>query len=191
MVTNDFRTFFPKRDGKKTFWVYPLLKRPVITVASAVTPVPYKKIGLIGTEATVRSHYYQKRFPITSAVACPKLVASIEQGDLDLSELEYLSKDIEALLLGCTHFPLIQEHLPPIPLIDPSRALAESLPKTTGSSTFYTTGDPLQFHQRATIFSKRKKNPFSFSSEVSILLFIIVIFSRLYESKETYFADRR
>ena len=130
--------------------------------ASAVTPVPYKKIGLIGTEATVRSHYYQKRFPITSAVACPKLVASIEQGDLDLSELEYLSKDIEALLLGCTHFPLIQEHLPPIPLIDPSRALAESLPKTTGSSTFYTTGDPLQFHQRATIFSKRKKIPFPF-----------------------------
>lgn len=81
-------------------------------------------IGLIGTRQTINSSIYKKKLDALglniklSALATPLLVPIIEEG---LNEHEilrqtvemYLSsstlKNIDALILGCTHYPLIKE----------------------------------------------------------------------------------
>jgi len=85
-----------------------------------------KKIGLIGTKQTVRSNTYKKRIEQLnknisfSALATPLLVPLIEEGfsEKNVSEMiiqEYLSHpelaNIEALILGCTHYPLLRSHI--------------------------------------------------------------------------------
>jgi glutamate racemase len=81
-----------------------------------------KKIGVLATEATVKSHAYKNILTsLNPSVqvyeqACPKLVPLIEQGELDAPELravaaEYLrpllETGIDTLIYGCTHYPLI------------------------------------------------------------------------------------
>lgn len=83
-----------------------------------------KRIGLIGTKATVNSGAYErfiKRMADDVEVfscACPLFVPLVENGMFDdgneittLAVKKYLSyfkdKDIDTLILGCTHYPLI------------------------------------------------------------------------------------
>ena len=81
------------------------------------------KIGVIGTEATIASGAYTraiKRFRPRAEVftrACPLLVPLVEEGwtDNEIAErtvAHYLdslkTSGIEALLLGCTHYPLLR-----------------------------------------------------------------------------------
>ncbi len=93
--------------------------RPML---KAVAQKNYAQIGLIGTQVTVQSEVYTSILneynPITklNALATPLLVPMIEEGfnKNDISKeviKEYLSqfKDIEALLLACTHYPLIKK----------------------------------------------------------------------------------
>ena len=81
---------------------------------------------------------------------CPEFVPEIEKENLDFSKLDYLSdlylkplinKNIEELILGCSHYPLIYEFLRKkvghnIRIIDPSKALIKkfnesfAIPKT-------------------------------------------------------------
>lgn len=85
-----------------------------------------KVIGLIGTKKTVNSNVYQKKIDklgknITlKALPTPLLAPMIEEGYFDhsISEkiiYEYLSdkrlQGIEALILGCTHYPLIKSEI--------------------------------------------------------------------------------
>jgi len=85
-----------------------------------------KKIGLIGTKQTVRSNTYKDRLATLnsniefSALATPLLVPLIEEGfkDNPVSEMvvsEYLShpllSNIHALILGCTHYPLLKKYI--------------------------------------------------------------------------------
>ncbi len=90
--------------------------------AEKVTEMGYRKIGVLATEATVRIRAYKERVHIlddsviVEEVGAPGLVPLIEQGRVDGEELEWLlreylsqfSPDIEALVLGCTHYPIIQ-----------------------------------------------------------------------------------
>ncbi len=84
------------------------------------------KIGLIGTKQTVRSNSYQKHLDLLnqnlelSALATPLLVPLIEEGFLEKKAAqlilhEYLSHtnltDIKALILGCTHYPLLKKSI--------------------------------------------------------------------------------
>src|SRR6478752_249486 len=81
-----------------------------------------KTIGLIGTKQTVLSNVYKKKVDALSknidlkSLATPLLAPMIEEGffDNNISEsiiTSYLSdaslSGIEALILGCTHYPLI------------------------------------------------------------------------------------
>lgn len=91
--------------------------------AEAVVDGGYRKIWVLATEATVRTRMYKERVHIlddgviVEEIAAPWLVPLIEQGILSGSEIdillrEYLSQfspDIEALVLGCTHYPLIRD----------------------------------------------------------------------------------
>lgn len=82
-----------------------------------------KRIGVIGTRATISSKVYEKRIkriaPRASVVSrsCPLFVPLVEEGWLgakitrDIAKT-YLSvfknKKIDALILGCTHYPLLK-----------------------------------------------------------------------------------
>jgi glutamate racemase len=85
-----------------------------------------KKIGLIGTKQTVRSKAYQSRLACLNinirlqSLATPLLVPLIEEGFAHkaIAEMvihEYLSHpdllDIQAIILGCTHYPIIKHHI--------------------------------------------------------------------------------
>ncbi len=81
------------------------------------------RIGVIGTEATVRSEAYRKAiisldpFCQVFQKACPLFVPLIEEGWLEdeITEKvaerylgELLKEEIDTLVLGCTHYPLIK-----------------------------------------------------------------------------------
>lgn len=83
----------------------------------------YKKVGIIATKATIRSDVYQRKLREqqpeleVAALATPLLAPMIEEGYFDnrVSKVvieTYLSNDlfkgIDALLLACTHYPLIR-----------------------------------------------------------------------------------
>ena len=92
----------------------------------AVETTRNKKIGLIGTRATVKSGLYQrviqKEDPQIQVIGqpCPLFVPLVEEGWLkDEITLEVakryldplLSQDIDTLILGCTHYPLLRSLL--------------------------------------------------------------------------------
>jgi glutamate racemase len=104
-------------------------KTPMVGViepgAKAALGVTLKrKIGVIGTEGTIKSSSYTKaikrldrRARIFTA-ACPLFVPLVEEGWLrhpvtSAVAKEYVSplarKGIDTLLLGCTHYPLLKE----------------------------------------------------------------------------------
>lgn len=76
----------------------------------------------MATDATVKSRMYKERVHIlddsviVEEVGAPGLVPLIEYGIISGDEIEALlreylmkfSPDIEALVLGCTHYPLIR-----------------------------------------------------------------------------------
>lgn len=85
-----------------------------------------KKVGIIATKTTVASGVYQEKFTRRkpslkySAVATPLLAGMIEEGfyndNISKAVLEnYLShdelSDIDALVLACTHYPLIKNEI--------------------------------------------------------------------------------
>lgn len=91
-------------------------------VRSAIAATRNRRIGLIGTEATVGSNAYDDAVAATKANvtlfsrACPRFVEFVERGDQASDELlkvahEYLDplKDegVDTLILGCTHYPLL------------------------------------------------------------------------------------
>ena len=84
------------------------------------------RIGIIGTEATINSGAFEREIKKLKPEAkvftssCPLLVPIIEAGELNWQGLDlildkYLSplrkKDIDALILGCTHYSLIKEKI--------------------------------------------------------------------------------
>jgi glutamate racemase len=82
-------------------------------VRTAVSRTRTKRIGVIGTDGTIKSGAYQDSFV---AVACPRFVEFVEAGVTSGEELfavanDYLAplKDakVDTLVLGCTHYPLI------------------------------------------------------------------------------------
>jgi len=95
-------------------------------LVEAVADNGFKKIGIIGTKATIRSKVYQRKLREQQsglkvmALATPLLAPMIEEGYFHnrLSKVvieTYLSNEeftnIEALLLACTHYPLIRKDI--------------------------------------------------------------------------------
>ena len=93
-------------------------------VESAVTSTVHGNIGVIGTRATIRSGIYDLKIKQLApklrvfSQACPLLVPLVEEGWLDARETKmilrkYLAplkqKQIDTLVLGCTHYPLLKD----------------------------------------------------------------------------------
>jgi len=112
---------------------------------STIAGMRPKNVGIIGTPATINSnayeraiHRYNSGIRIVSR-ACPLLVPLIEEGWLDhpvtrLTAQEYLRPmlvdNIDTLVLGCTHYPLIKGLLQDvvgndIRLVDSALAMAD------------------------------------------------------------------
>jgi len=113
---------------------------------AAVDATINKKIGLIGTKATIGSGAYKeaiKKYDPTVKVfvkATPLLVPLVEEGWLNNRETEnilryymndFKQKKIDTLVLGCTHYPLlkplIRKIMPQINIIDSAREMAKTV----------------------------------------------------------------
>jgi glutamate racemase len=95
-------------------------------VAEKVAFEIHQNVGVIATKATVNSGLYRKsirklnKFINVSELATPLLVPAIEEGFINhpithAIIYNYLSdrklKDIETLILGCTHYPLVIDEI--------------------------------------------------------------------------------
>lgn len=95
-------------------------------VAEKVAYEIHQNVGVIATKATINSKLYKKsirkynKFINVEELATPLLVPAIEEGFINhpISHsiiYNYLSnkklKDIETLILGCTHYPLLMEEI--------------------------------------------------------------------------------
>ncbi len=114
---------------------------------AALEATKNKRVGVIATEATVRSGAYPRALRLFDAgvevfmQACPRFVPLVEAGKLDTPEAreaaaEYLEPlrraGIDTLVLGCTHYPflapVIAEILGPgVKLVDPAEETVKEL----------------------------------------------------------------
>lgn len=93
--------------------------QPAVRRATATTR--NGKVGVIGTEATIRSHVYQDLFQLTpgieaTAAACPAFVEFVERGITSGRQVLGVAQGyveplqaagVDTLVLGCTHYPLL------------------------------------------------------------------------------------
>lgn len=104
--------------------LYDRLKKEVdIPIYSIVEEIPnyikekgYKKTLVMATNKTIESHIFKNSIDTeVIEVACPKLVPIIENEEYDkLDEAldDYLKgKDFDSLILGCTHYPIIEKYI--------------------------------------------------------------------------------
>jgi glutamate racemase len=130
------------------------LKVPIIGVIepgarAAVAATRNGRIGVIGTRATIFSRAYERAIQALDSELhvisqpCPMLVPLIEEGWLDDSITDqiirrYLEKlireDIDTLVLGCTHYPMLKPALqkfvgPDITLVDSAHNCAVAVKK--------------------------------------------------------------
>ncbi|MFD0749909.1 glutamate racemase [Mucilaginibacter calamicampi] len=145
------------------------------------------EIGVLGTNGTVQSNSYpleiEKFFPNLKVYqqACPLWVPLIESGEYEKPGADYFVKEyidgimaqsanIDTLLLGCTHYPLIQDkieaHLPKnVRVVAQGDIVADSLVNylqrhpemeqnlSKGQTKlFYTTDDTAEFDHHASRF---------------------------------------
>lgn len=94
------------------------------TANAAAAATKNGKIGIIGTQGTIKSGSYEKKLKEINPCfelykrACPLFVPLVENGHFD-SEVarlvveEYLAeikeKGVDTLILGCTHYPLLKK----------------------------------------------------------------------------------
>ncbi len=107
-----------------------------------------QKVVVIGTEATVSSHAYRKALEARGLSArekaCPLLVPLVEEGWVEHPVTEEVARiylgaafadgfsDADALVLGCTHYPLLKPLLhrvapPHVSIVDSAQSTAHAV----------------------------------------------------------------
>ena len=125
----------------------PILEVISPAVNKAVEVTKSGRIGVIGTRATVQSGIYEEMLKASHpgcevfSVPCPLLVPLVEEGWTTKRETKMIirrylyplkNKQIDTLILGCTHYPLLKELIgkragKKINIIDSSIEIAHSL----------------------------------------------------------------
>jgi glutamate racemase len=154
---------------------------PFVGMEPAVKPAVEQTrtgvVGVIATVATFQSELYAsvvERFGAGTEVLhqpCPGLVKQIEAGELDSPRTEAMlrgwleplvARRIDALVLGCTHYPIVRPLIerivgPGVRVIDPAPAVARQVQRVleqrglpapaggTGTTTLWTSGDTAAF----------------------------------------------
>ena len=120
----------------------PVVEVVLPAVRAAARRTRTKRIGVIGTEGTVRSNAYVDAFVADPAItvvqaACPRFVPLVEAGTTAGPELfavaeEYLAPlkaaQVDTVLLGCTHYPLLSAAIQLV--MGPEVALVSSAEET-------------------------------------------------------------
>jgi len=156
---------------------YPDVDAPILdlieSAAIAIGDAGYAKIGVVATAATVKTGAYGDTLRRiapgvhVTEVAAPPLVPLVEAGRIEGDEpraavaeaCAQLPADVDAVVLACTHYPVLDAHFAAVlgrgvARIDPAveqagRAVALaaslSLPAGTGATRYATTGDAAGF----------------------------------------------
>ena len=161
--------------------------RPTVESVGGITKTGH--VGVFGTSGTIKSQSYDieiaKLHPHlkVSSEACPMWVPLVENNEFDKPGADYFVKqhidnllekdgDIDAIILGCTHYPLlinkIKQFLPEnIQVISQGKYVAESLKdyqhrhpemekkcSKNGVVKYFTTDFPEKFADLASLFLK-------------------------------------
>jgi len=144
-------------------------------------------VGILGTKGTILSNSYpieiKKFFPEIKVFqeACPMWVPLVENNEFETAGADYFvkkninnllgnSSEIDTILLGCTHYPLLLDKIkqfisPEISIVSQGTIVANSLKdylsrhknlaakcSTNSEINFFTTDSPEEFDHQATIF---------------------------------------
>jgi len=139
------------------------------------------KVGVIGTEGTIKSEAYPRAIRAIDpaldvvSVACPLFVPLAEEGWAEhdiarLAAVEYLgpiAREIDTLVLGCTHYPLLKTILHAVlgdgvELVDSAEETAHTVVAQLGTArvdrlrqrtiSFYVTDVPTRFERVGSAF---------------------------------------
>lgn len=145
------------------------------------------QVGVLGTSGTIRSGSYPleiaKFFPNLNVtqLACPMWVPLVENNEFDtppgrefvkqkVEELQSLNEKIDAIILGCTHYPILKPIIdefvaPGTKVIAQGEIVAKSLHdylmrhpemetriSKNGQTDYFTTENPEKFEEKASIF---------------------------------------
>ena len=172
------------------------LRVPCFDLINSVSGLVEKQIiGVLATQTTVKSSYYKKAISskkensIIFQQECPEFVLEIEKEKLNFKKLNYLSdlylrplinKNVEEIILGCSHYPLIYDILRKkidlnIKIIDPSEALIKkfnesfAIPKNNGCESL--SYDNVEFFvtSEKDVFSKKVKFWFEINKEIRLV----------------------
>ena len=159
--------------------------RPTAEIIGKLTTT--RHVGVLATEGTIKSESYnleiKKLYPdiVVSGVACPFWVPLVEYNEADspgadyfvnkrIDQLMLLDSKIDAIILGCTHYPLLMPKIvkyvnPGIRIVPQGEYVADSLlhyferhPEIEGKCTkngtvhYLTTENPEKFKESAQIF---------------------------------------
>lgn len=158
---------------------------PIIGVVNsgakmAVQATKNKQIAVIATQATVDSDAYYQALKIIDQdlniqqIAVPEFVELVESGDYKKASAQKIVEqslssitDFDTLILGCTHFPIIQDLIgiavgDQVNLIDPAYGVVEDVAKILAeqqinniddnqslTNQYFTTGNLNRFNQIA------------------------------------------
>ena len=159
--------------------------RPTAEIIGKLTTT--RHVGVLATEGTIKSESYnleiKKLYPdiVVSGVACPFWVPLVEYNEADspgadyfvkkrIDQLMLLDSKIDAIILGCTHYPLLMPKIvkyvnPGIRIVPQGEYVADSLLHYFGRHTeiegkctkngtvhYLTTENPEKFKESAQIF---------------------------------------
>ncbi len=143
----------------------------------AVSVTKNNRIGIIATNGTIKSHIYEKTVSRidpgvkTFGLGCPEFVSLVESGQAGTTksfkevsdQLKFFAgKDIDTLILGCTHFPVLTKEIikavsDDVRLVDPGVSAGMQVqdyltkhdmlasPSQAKTGNFYTTGNVSKF----------------------------------------------
>jgi glutamate racemase len=148
-------------------------------VRAAIRATRNGRVGLIGTVGTIASGSYQRAFDRARAElsdpqaaaglrlearACPRFVEFVEAGDTTSHDLlgtaaEYLAPlraaEVDTLILGCTHYPLLRGALhhvmgPDVLLVSSADETASDVYDVLAAEGLLANGDPDPMHEFVT-----------------------------------------
>ncbi len=155
---------------------WPSARVPVLdlieSAAMAAERGGFMRVGVVATAATVGAGSYGRTLRARIGgidvveVPAPALVPLVESGSIEGDEARsavaevctHLPLDLDALVYGCTHYPVLETHFravlgKDVALLDPAIVQAERAAallgdraRGTGGTTYVTSGDEAAFH---------------------------------------------
>jgi|GEM_PF-1610507 len=153
---------------RKTFPHITYIDLLPLTISKALAVTKNNRIGVMATQATINTHIHQKLLNETTSVTktlieqpCPNFVPLIErkaspqecQAAIDEYLLPLLAADVDTIILGCTHYPFIQELLenqaPHVTFISAANSLPNFEKSKSSPIIHFVTTAPIEYIKQA------------------------------------------